>query len=121
MSGRSILTPLTMADGPNIEKLFTETDCLNAQSNLKEIVQYLRFFKSGEETYQRFLKKYLPKLATPETKAEFSEFIGDLDDKDLAKELTKATIKVEEKKVETKVEKVEEVKVEVKEVKKKVK
>lgn len=100
-----------MADGPNIEKLFTETDCLNVQSNLKEICQYLRFYRD-ETAYQVYLKKYLPKLATPETKAAFDEFIGDLTDKELAKELAKGTVaKVEKKEVEVKVdEKKEEIK-----------
>lgn len=77
-------------DGPNIERLFLETDCLTAQSNLEDICRYLRFFK-GQGDYQAHLAKYLPKLAKPEYKAEFNEFIGDLEDKDLAKQL-KATL-----------------------------
>lgn len=75
-----------MPDGPNIERLFLETDCLTANSNLKEICQYLRFFKN-EDSYQKHLRKYLPKLADPLYKDAFDEFIGDLEDKELAKEL----------------------------------
>lgn len=74
-----------MPDGPNIEKLFTETDCLTAQSNLPEICQYLRFYKK-EGCYQAYLAKYLPKLAKPEYKEAFDEFIGDVEDKELAKQ-----------------------------------
>ena len=86
-------------DGPNIEKLFTETDCLTVQSNLKDIVQYLRFFKN-EDSYQTHLRKYLPKLAVPEAKEAFDEFIGDYADKEKAKELIAlVTPKKEEKKV----------------------
>jgi hypothetical protein len=84
-------------DGPNIERLFTETDCLNAQSNLPEITRYLRFYKS-EDAYQIYLKKYLPKLAKPEYKDAFDEFIGDLRDEELAAELKKAFIPAKVKK-----------------------
>ena len=80
-----------MSDGPDILKLFTETNCLNVQSNLKEICKYLRFFKS-EQPYQTYLKKYLPLLATPELKDTFNEFIVDLEDKDLAEELKKGLV-----------------------------
>ena len=101
-------------DGPNIERLFLETDALTAQSNLKEICQYLRFFKH-EDSYQAHLKKYLPKLASPEYKESFDEFIGDLEDKELAKELKgkfKADVKeeVKEAKEVKKEEKKDEVK-----------
>ncbi len=75
-------------DGPNIEKLFTETDCLTAQSNLKEICQYLRFFQT-EGGYQIYLRQYLPKLAKPEYADEFNEFIDDLEDEEMANELKK--------------------------------
>ena len=75
-------------DGPDIHKLFTETNCLTAKSNLKEICQYLRFFKN-EDCYQTYLKKYLPLLAHPEFKEAFDEFVGDLEDKEIAKELKK--------------------------------
>ncbi len=87
-----------MPDGPNYEKLFTETDCLTAQSNLKEICQFLRFFKN-EGAYQTYLQKFLPKLAKPEYKEAFDEFIGDLKDEGLAKEL-KESLKPEKVKVE---------------------
>ena len=80
-------------DGPNIEKLFTETDCLTAQSNLDDICKYLRFFKK-EDSYQAHLTKFLPKLAHPEYKEAFDEFIGDLANRDLADELKGAFKKV---------------------------
>lgn len=79
--------PIIM-DGPDISKLFAETDCLNAVHNLKDIVRNLRFSK-GEDTYQKYLKKYLPKLVGYE---EFDEFIGDLEDKDMAKALKKPKV-----------------------------
>jgi viroplasmin and RNaseH domain-containing protein len=85
-----------MPDGPNIEHLFTETDCLNAQSNLKDIVKYLRFFRD-ETAYQMYLKKFLPKLADPKYKEAFDEFIGDLEDKEMSKDLKEL---VKEKPVE---------------------
>ncbi len=78
-------------DGPDIHGLFTRMQSLNAESNLKEICQYLRFSKS-EGTYQTFLRHYLPLLAHPAYRIEFAEFIGDLEDKELAKEL-KASVK----------------------------
>lgn len=73
-----------MADGPSFEPLFRDMRCLNAESNLPEIVKYLRFTKDEEAGYQSFLNHYLPMLVG---KSQFDEFIGDLEDKDLAKEL----------------------------------
>lgn len=58
--------------------------CLNAVHNLDTITKYLRFTKS-EDVYQNFLKHYLPIIKGTK---EFNEFIGDLADKALAKELT---------------------------------
>lgn len=80
-----------MPDGPDIHKLFTETNCLNAQSNLKDICQWLRFYQT-EQPYQTYLKKFLPLLAHPEYKEAFDSFIDDLNDKDLAEELKKGLI-----------------------------
>ncbi len=77
-----------MPDGPDIHKLFTETTCLTATSNLDDICRYLRFYKN-EGSYQQFLAKFLPLLAKPEYKTQFDEFIGDLEDKKMAKELKK--------------------------------
>lgn len=86
-----------MPDGPNIEKLFTETNCLTALSNLEDICKYLRFFKN-EGNYQSFLRKYLPLLAFPQYAKAFHEFIGDLEDEDLATAL-KAQLKPDQPKI----------------------
>lgn len=75
-----------MSDGPNIEKLFNEMQCLNAQSNAREIVRWLRFYRD-ETAYQQYLKHYLPMFAKPEYEAILNEFVDDLSDKELAKEL----------------------------------
>ncbi len=74
-------------DGPSHEPLFREMKCLNAESNLVEIVKYLRFTKDEGPNYQKFLAHYLPMLVG---KPEFDEFIGDLEDKALAKTLKTA-------------------------------
>lgn len=63
-----------MADGPQIENLFRECKCLNAEYNLQEIVKYLRFSK-GEDGYQAYLKHYLPMLP----KEQFDAFVGDVE------------------------------------------
>jgi hypothetical protein len=71
-----------MPDGPDYHTLFTGMTALNGETNLKEIVQYLRFYK-GEGSYQAFLLHYLPMLP----KEEFDDFIGDVTDGEKAKEL----------------------------------
>lgn len=67
-----------MADGPNQELNFSR-GILNAHDNLREIVRYLRFHRS-EQMYQDYLRDYLPKLALPEYKESFLEFVGDYKD-----------------------------------------
>lgn len=62
-----------MSDGPNILALFTEMKCLNGQSNAKEIVQYLRFFKD-QTYYPTYLRHYVPMLPAELAK----EFLPDL-------------------------------------------
>jgi len=73
-------------DGPDHEKLFRQMGILNAETNLKEIVKYLRFTKD-EGTYQQYLKHYIPMLAKPGLEKELQEFIPDLEDKELAQKL----------------------------------
>jgi hypothetical protein len=80
-------------DGPDFHKLFTGMKTLNAETNLKEICQYLRFSKDEGAMYQTYLAHYLPML--PEK--EFNEFIGDLTvgGEELKKRFIKEEVKVE--------------------------
>jgi len=81
-----------MADGPNYEQLFNGCKCLNADSNLKEIVSRLRFNQGDEASYQKYLKHYVPMFAKPEHEEFFNEFVKDLKDEEKVKEL-KASLK----------------------------
>lgn len=75
-----------MADGPNYEQLFKDCQCLNPEANLKYIVNYLRFYKN-DDLYQRYLKHYLPLLASPKYAEHFEEFLADVKDKGVKEEL----------------------------------
>jgi len=77
-----------MADGPNHELNF-QNGILTTPSNLVEITRYLRFFK-GTDSYQEYLRVYLPQLAKPEYEEEFAEFVKDYKNKEKAAELKDA-------------------------------
>ena len=75
-----------MTDGPNFEQLFKNCQCLNAEANLKYIVNYLRFYKN-DGAYQSYLTHYLPMLAKPEYAEYFEEFVADVTDKERKEEM----------------------------------
>lgn len=77
-----------MSDGPDFFSLFTGHK-LQGGIHSREIKQWLRFFQEESE-YQRHLRHYLPLLSEEDRK----DFLKDLQDKELQKELSKK-VKIE--------------------------
>ena len=77
------------SDGPDHFALFQRCQALIPEYHKQYIVGYLRMFKGQGEIYQDYLVHYTAKFAKPEYKAEFYEFIAEIEDKKKVAELKK--------------------------------